>query len=280
MTSTALLGLALPTTGTLSGTWGTKVNNSITQLIDDAIAGTTEITVDTDYSLTPVPETADDARQAILLCTGARTAIRTLTAYPQSKVYVIINSTTGGYDVKLVATGPTTGVSISPGEKALVAWDGSDFVKVANSSVTISGNYTLTITLSNNTSVTFPVSGTLATLAGAETLSNKRIDVRVSSTASASSLTPSIASYDQYNFTALATGLTINAPTGTPTDGDRLVFRILDNGSAQTLTWNSAFNPVGFSLPTTTTASKTTYVGTIYNASSSKWDVVAAITQA
>lgn len=42
-------------------------------------------------------------------------------------------------------------------------------------SLNTSGAYSLTFTLSNNTSLTLPTSGTLATLAGAETLSNKTL---------------------------------------------------------------------------------------------------------
>ena len=37
--ATSLLGLALPVTGELSGTWGDTVNNSITSLVDSAVAG-------------------------------------------------------------------------------------------------------------------------------------------------------------------------------------------------------------------------------------------------
>ena len=40
-----LLGLALPTTGDLSGTWGTTVNDSITALLDSAVAGTKDVFV-------------------------------------------------------------------------------------------------------------------------------------------------------------------------------------------------------------------------------------------
>lgn len=38
---TSLLGLALPVTGELSGTWGDTVNDGITALLDTAVAGTT-----------------------------------------------------------------------------------------------------------------------------------------------------------------------------------------------------------------------------------------------
>jgi hypothetical protein len=41
-----LLGLALPTTGDLQGTWGNTVNNAITNLLDSAVAGTTTLSAD------------------------------------------------------------------------------------------------------------------------------------------------------------------------------------------------------------------------------------------
>lgn len=107
-----------------------------------------------------------------------------------------------------------------------------------------------------------------------------RIDPRVTSAASASSLTPDVSTTDIYAYTALAAGLTINAPTGTPLDGDKLIFRLLDNGTARALTWNATYTVIGVTLPTTTTVSKTTYVGCIYNANATRWDVIAVTTQA
>jgi hypothetical protein len=107
-----------------------------------------------------------------------------------------------------------------------------------------------------------------------------RIDPRVVSTTTATTLTPSVATADIYAYTALASALTINAPTGTPVDGDKLMFRLLDNGTARALTWDATYTVIGVTLPTTTTASKTTYVGCIYNANNTRWDVIAATTQA
>jgi hypothetical protein len=107
---------------------------------------------------------------------------------------------------------------------------------------------------------------------------------RVSSTASASSVTPTTASYDMYVYTALAATLTINASTFLPTNGTKLMFRFKDNGTAQTLTWTTtgsgSFRIIGTTLPTATTVSKVTYVGCVYNSDESYWDVIAVGTQA
>lgn len=100
---------------------------------------------------------------------------------------------------------------------------------------------------------------------------------RVLSATTATSLTPT-ASYDQYEYTALASALTINAATGTFSDGQKMIFRILDNGTSQTLSWNANFYALGITLPVATTAGKTTYVGCIYNSNNSRWDAVATTT--
>jgi hypothetical protein len=111
-------------------------------------------------------------------------------------------------------------------------------------------------------------------------ITSARINPRVSTAASPASITPNIQTTDQYNVTALANAITINAPNGTPVDGNKLTFRFLDDGSARAITWNAAFTAIGVSLPTTTTANKTTYVGCIYNDNNSRWDVIAVSTQA
>ena len=135
--ATSLLGLALPVTGELSGTWGDTVNNSLTSLLDTAVAGTTTLSTDADVTLTTTTLAANQARQAVLLCTGTRTAIRNITAPAQSKTYVVTNITGGGYAVVIRGAGPTTGLTIANGTSAIVVWNGADFVFA--SSITTTG---------------------------------------------------------------------------------------------------------------------------------------------
>lgn len=97
-----------------------------------------------------------------------------------------------------------------------------------------------------------------------------------------SSVTPST-SYDTYTVNALGASGTINAPTGTPTDGQRLVIRIKDDGNIRGLAFSGAtgaYRQVGTLLPTSTTPNKVTYLGCEYNAVDSFWDVVAVTIQA
>ena len=143
MANTSLIGLNLPVTGTLSGQWGDTVNNAISQIIDVAVAGTQTVTVDTDIDLAVTTGTyastgltANSSQYAVLLCTGARTAARNINTPKQSKTYVVINDTSGGFAITVRGgpTSPTTGVCVAAGTRAIVAWNGSDFVNVGGGS--------------------------------------------------------------------------------------------------------------------------------------------------
>jgi len=129
---TTLLGLAQPVTGTEANTWGTVVNDEITALVDSAVAGTTTISADADVTLTTTAGAANQSRQAIILWTAGGTVTRNITAPAQSKVYMVINATSSTQSIVLRGVGPTTGITIVAGERCVAAWNGSDFVKVAN----------------------------------------------------------------------------------------------------------------------------------------------------
>ena len=147
--NTTLLGLNQPTTGQESGVWGDDVNNGFTQLVDLSVAGTNNITYDGDVTLsvsngysgssfsstTTTSSSTAISQYMKLLCTGSRTALRYINAPNSSKMYIIANLTTGGFPIVLRGvTGPTTGITIAPGEKVIAYWNTvtSDFTRVTS----------------------------------------------------------------------------------------------------------------------------------------------------
>ena len=106
---------------------------------------------------------------------------------------------------------------------------------------------------------------------------------RANGTASSATPTPNADTTDLYYLSALAEAAAFGAPTGSPVEGQKLVIRVLDNGTARALNWNAGaggYIARGVELPTTTVLSKYLYVGLIYNAIAAKWDCVAASQEA
>jgi len=135
---TSLLNLAQPVNGTESGTWGSDVNNGISSYLDIAVAGGLAVTVTaSDVTLAPTQGTSTGtnitsttSQYAILNVSGAMDAAHNLIVPSTSKWYIINNATTGGFALT-VKGAATTGVALVNGEKALVAWNGTDFVKIS-----------------------------------------------------------------------------------------------------------------------------------------------------
>ena len=113
-------------------------------------------------------------------------------------------------------------------------------------------------------------------LSSAQTLTNKRTQKRVYSTTSLSTLTPEIANYDIFVLTAQATALTIaNHSTSVMADGEMILIRILDNGTAQTISFGTDYvADAGVALPTTTNISKRMEMLFEWHANLSKFNLV------
>lgn len=117
----------------------------------------------------------------------------------------------------------------------------------------------------------------IALLTSTQTLTNKRITKRTGTTAS--SATPSINTdnYDRYTITALAANITSFTLSGSPNDGDTLIIRIKDNGTARSITApTNTVNTGVASFPTTTIVNKTHLIGLMYDSAAAKWAVSAA----
>jgi len=159
---TTLLALGQPVTGTESGVWGDVVNNAVTTYLDSAIAGTLALTTDANVTLTSTQGTSSasnlgttSAQYKMISCSGSRSTIRTVTVPTNSRCYVVLNNTTGGFGVTIKGAA-TTGVTIANGEYAVVAWNAAtaDFVKLGSSAGAAAGG--------SNTQVQYNNSGVLA----------------------------------------------------------------------------------------------------------------------
>lgn len=121
--------------------------------------------------------------------------------------------------------------------------------------------------------------GVLATTAvqpdAVQTLTNKRITPRVVSSASTPTLTPDADSQDMVEVTAQAAALSIAAPSGSPTNGQPLIIRVRDNGTARAISWNAiytAFTPQD--LRTVTLVGKPLIFQFVYNSNVSAWELL------
>ena len=234
MANTALIGLTLPATGTLSGQWGDTVNNAISQIVDVAVAGTQTISTDADITLTLTTGTyastgltANSSQYAVLLWTAAGTVTRTITVPAQSKTYVVINKSSTQSIIVQGTTG--TGVTVVAGTRAIVAWDGTNFVNVGGGSAA-----------GSNTQVQFNSSGAFGASSAltwdGTTLAATKFGGALNGTVGAT--TPAAGAFT-----------TLSATTALPNTS---------GGTGQ----NSAFTQYGVTYAATTTALATTAAGT------------------
>ena len=295
---TSLLGLALPVDGELTGTWGQTVNNYITTYLDGAVAGTqiisgslTAVTLSktTGASLSQAGTGATGSSQyQIIRCTGNPASLLTITAPAADKTYVVINATSTSQSVKIVGAGPTTGVTITAGSQAIVAWNGSDFVNLTPAATgflpTTGGTMTGTLTVAGSTSVLGAVltnAAEVTTVSATAATGTINYDVTTQSvlyytTSASANWTVNVrASSGTTLNTALATGQSIT-----------LAFMVTQGATAY---YNSAFTIDGTSVtpkwqggtaPTAGNASGIdVYTYTITKTASATYTVLASLTQ-
>lgn len=137
------------------------------------------------------------------------------------------------------------------------------------------------IGVAHNNDGTLKSSVVTQVLDSGNTATNLRVKPRISVAASTSTLTPNIDNYNIYELNAQAAALTIANPTGTPNNGDVLIFRIKDNGTTRAITYGTAYvNVSGLDTLAATTAGKWHYLGVQYNAGATAWHVISITTGA
>jgi hypothetical protein len=128
---TTILKLALPVQGELSGTWGDVVNNNITQMVEQAVAGKAVVNTWTgnSHTLTTADGTTSESRCAILELTDSGTALTgagTVVCPTNTKLYIVDNNTA---EIITVQTAAGTGVAVPVGKTMLVYCDGTNVVE-------------------------------------------------------------------------------------------------------------------------------------------------------
>jgi hypothetical protein len=132
-------------------------------------------------------------------------------------------------------------------------------------------------TLSRSAAGVLAVEGVvLPSISSTNTLTNKRVTRRVTTTnAPGATPTTNTDNVDVMNFTGLGTAITSMTTnlSGTPADGDLIMFRFTDDGTGRAITWGASFAATTVALPTTTVASTMLRVGFQY--SGSTWKCIA-----
>jgi hypothetical protein len=146
---TTLLDLPIITTGTEPGLWGDYVNNGLTQYLDIAIAGVTSLTSANFTAGALTIETTEGTNTASnISATSAQYAtIRVSSLAVNSTITVGNTGTNPGRSYRLInddstytltfkATGQT-GITLQPGQSAVVAFNGTDYALVGTIGPTV-----------------------------------------------------------------------------------------------------------------------------------------------
>lgn len=130
-TYTTRLRLTLPATGELTNAWGPVVNNGITELVDASIAGAATLSTwggtGVDYTLSNNNGVADEARCMFIVASGSPGENKNVICPAVSKLYIVQNSVSGGFNVTL-KTSAGTGVTVPNGATMFLRCDGTDVV--------------------------------------------------------------------------------------------------------------------------------------------------------
>lgn len=130
---TSILKLALPVSGELTGTWGDVVNDEITQMVEQAVAGRAVINTwsSNSHTLSTANGTTSESRCAIIYMSDTGTQLTgagTCICPAASKIYVVTNATGQSITFKTAAG---SGVAVANGTTITVACDGTNVISAS-----------------------------------------------------------------------------------------------------------------------------------------------------
>lgn len=262
--------------GEQENTWGDKTRDNHLKIIK-GLAGVESITVATDpITLTTVNGAngaGDQASAMILNLGGTPGADRTIICPNETKVYIVRNDTNNDQTVK---TALGTGVVVPQGETLVVWNDGAGNGTFREINAAISGTVA---NATNADQLGGVVAANYAQLAVKNTWTNPQTVQPDEVTLSGNAYTPDADTESHIIVpTSEMTGnLTINNNTGTPVDGQLLVFTIEQGASVRTVTWGTNYVfPGDVNLELTATVSVIDVFTFMWSANVSRWLLVGA----
>ena len=143
-----ILKLALPVQGELSGTWGTVVNDNITSMVEQAIAGRAVVNTWTgnSHTLTTANGTTSESRCAMLSLTDTTsdlTGAGTVVCPAASKIYIVKNATGQNITVK---TASGSGILIPNGRTTFLFCDGTNVLEALTHTTSLQLGTSTTVT--------------------------------------------------------------------------------------------------------------------------------------
>jgi len=145
---TSILKLALPVQGELSGTWGDVVNDNITSMVEQAIAGRAVVNTwsGNSHTLTTANGTTAESRCAMLEFTdtgSSLSAAGTVVCPALSKIYIAKNAS--GENVTL-KTSSGSGILVPNGRTMFLFCDGTNVVEAVTSTTSLQLGTSTTVT--------------------------------------------------------------------------------------------------------------------------------------
>jgi hypothetical protein len=244
------LRLELMATGDQSGTWGDTTNTNLGTLLEQAITGFLSVAQGdvANLTLTALDGATDQSRNAVVDLTGALTAARNVVVPTSEKVYLIKNSTTGGFSI-VAKTTAGSGVTIPPGTSRWVYCDGTNVVDG------LTGNQAANAFLAGYTTTATAAGTTVLTVASTQTqyftgVTTQTITLPVTST---------LVLGQEYEIVNLSTGsLTVNSSGGnlvaTVLAGNTLRVQVILTSGTSAASWNA----IAASVPNPLTLSGST----------------------